>query len=143
ASTVTQTVEVTASYAADHPVFSGPGQSSLVKLTADQRTNLCKQLTLNINPLTVPTIGPVTAGATADFTMPIAPNGNPTVTSPFPVGAAVNARVTNLGGAPATLRFFAPDNVSAATNVSFDMVFGSDTSNRKTLTAIVTVNPHP
>jgi YD repeat-containing protein len=140
---VTQAIEVTATYGEDHPVFTTPGQSAKSRLTAEQRTNLCRQITMNLNPLTVPALGPVIAGVTADFTMPIAPNGNPTVTSLLPAGAAVNARVLNLGGTPAQLRFFAPDAVTAPANVTFDMVFGADPANRKTITVTVVVNPAP
>ena len=64
---------MTATYAADHAVFSGPGQQGATRLTEAQRTNLATAFTLTIDEITLPAVGPVTAGASTTFQTPIAP----------------------------------------------------------------------
>jgi tyrosinase len=116
-------LEIVATYAADAAVFSGPGQEGTIRLTEAQRSNVCQEVQLRISPITVPAIGPVSAGASTTFQMPIPPVAVPTVTTPLPAGATVNASVTNGTGRPATLTFRAPDRVDAAVDVTFDMLY--------------------
>ena len=120
----THTLQITATYGPDHPVFLGAGQKGPARLTAEQRTNLCQELEIAVAALPTPVIGPVTAGTSTPFSMPIAP-ASVTVTSPLPAGAAVNASVVNGTGRPAELTFIAPNAVTAPTDVTFVMQFGT------------------
>lgn len=98
-------------------------------------------LQVNVQALVAPVIAAVEAGKTQTFQMPIAP-ASITVTSPLPAGAAVNASVINGSGRPATLTFVAPNAVTAATAVTFNLVFGSG-ANTKTIPVSVQVTPKP
>ena len=51
--TANDALELTATYAADHPVFRGGGQLDRDNLLAEQRTNLCQAVTLTVDELTV------------------------------------------------------------------------------------------
>jgi hypothetical protein len=139
AAVATHTLEITATYAATHPVFSGSGQNGAARLIAEQRTNVCQELVLTIAPLVAPSIGPVRAGSSTPFTLPIAP-ASVRVTSAKPAGAAVNASVLNGTGDPVQLKFIAPNAVTAATDVTFDLVFGAGAVT-KTLHVTVHVTP--
>jgi hypothetical protein len=99
-------------------------------------------MTLAINPIVVPVIGPVDAGTQTDFEVPIAPVGS-AVTSPLPAGATVNASVILREGRPARLTFVAPDAVTAAVDVDIELQFGADAANRRVIGATVRVNPAP
>ena len=123
AAPVTHTLEILATYGADNAVFKGPEQSGDARLRPDQLTNVCQELKFDVAPITAPAVGPVQAGKSVKFQMPIAP-ASVTVSSALPAGAAVNASVLNGIGRPAELTFFAPNAVTAATAVTFRMVFG-------------------
>ncbi len=87
--TASQDFEVTAVYAANNPVFQGDEQRNAIILTEAQRTNLIKKFTLTIHALPTRNIGPVKAGKTADFEMPIEPvRINVGASPPGAVGAA-------------------------------------------------------
>jgi hypothetical protein len=137
---VIQKVQVTITYPPDHPIFLGPGQKASTRLKADQLVNFCQELTFQIDELKAPVIGTVKAGAKKDFEMPIAPTGQPNVTSPLPAGATIQARVTSEGGRPAKLTFIAPDHVTAATDIIFNMDFGI-APNQKSIPTTVRVEP--
>jgi YD repeat-containing protein len=140
-----QALEMTASYPATHPVFTGPGQEGDARLTEAQRTNLVRAFTLTIREITLPAVGPVAAGASVEFELPIAPR-EAVVTSARPAGASTDARVTIAAGRPARLTFFAPDAVTAAGPVDVELRFGLDPAGfpaaaRKTMALQVQVTP--
>lgn len=136
---VVHTLEITATYPENHPVFHRPAQSGNIRLTADQRTNPCQDLEVNIKPIDAPVIADVAAGGRVDFDTPIAAR-SVLITSPLPAGAATPARVILGTGKPAHNTFFAPNAVTAATNVTFQMVFGT-APNEKSLDVNVNVTP--
>jgi hypothetical protein len=138
---VTQNLEFTAIYPATAAVFHGKGQQGDVRLTNDQRTNACQDLTFDIAPIVVAGLpASVQAGSTTTFTTSIAPV-SASVTSARPAGAAVNASVQLGTGRPATLTFHAPDHVTANATVTFNLVFGATAS--KTVPVSVTITPSP
>src|SRR5262249_29247425 len=133
----------TASYPPDHPVFHGPGQAGDVRLTPNERTNLCKEINLTLTALTPPALGPVTPGSVTGFEMPSEPavGAGPL---PHPAGVIGIATVINLGGRPAQLQFIAPAGVPAGgVDIPFDLIFGSDPTpaNRRTIHVVVHVDP--
>ena len=132
---------IKATYQDTDAVFHGSGQLDPIGLTAAQLSNICQMLQVNVQALVAPVIAAVEAGKTQTFQMPIAP-ASITVTSPLPAGAAVNASVINGSGRPATLTFVAPNAVTAATAVTFNLVFGSG-ANTKTIPVSVQVTPKP
>jgi hypothetical protein len=134
----TERVEITATYADDHPVFAGSGQVGAVRLTLEERTNLCKKLDLTITEITAPSLAPVKAGATVDFEMPIAPV-SASVT--LPPGTTGTANVIIRPGRPASLTFVAPAAVAAPVTATINMVFGSDPAFRKPVTTTVQITP--
>lgn len=136
---IVHNLEITATYRDTHPVFHGPSQLPAVKLTADQHTNLCQALTVNLKVLTLPAVAAVRAGTKVDFVTPIAARSI-RVTSPLPAGAAVPARVIAGTGRPAQNTFFAPNAVTAATNVALELVFGT-APNRRVLNMNINVTP--
>lgn len=138
AAPVIHDLEIVATYAADSPVFKGPGQEGAVRLTAVQRSNVCQDVTFRISPIVVPAIGPVKAGKSVAFQMPFPPIATPAVTSPLPAGATVNASVTNGVGHPAKLTFHAPDRVSAPVDVTFEMLYRVVPEKKVTATVRVT-----
>jgi len=145
--TITQGLEITASYAAAHPVFSGAGQSGAARLRADQRTNIATRFILTIRELSIPVVGPVDAGTETAFELPISPR-EIRVTSPLPAGAGTNARVVDAGERPAQMTFFAPDAVTSASNVVVEFSFGAypganPSAAQRTLTLTVQVRPAP
>lgn len=75
-----ETVQITATYPPDL-AFLRTGGELPHGLTAADLTNLCQEHQLTVRELTAPTVGPVAAGATAEFQMGIAPV-SVTVTSP-------------------------------------------------------------
>jgi len=133
------TLEITVTYPDNHDIFRGAGQSGPSRLTAEQRTNVCQDLLVAIGVLAAPAIGPVQAGKTAKFRMGIAPS-SVKVTSALPAGAAVNANVVNGVGRNAELTFIAPNKVTAATDVTFEMSFGSGAVTKK-VTVTVRITP--
>jgi hypothetical protein len=135
------TLDIKATYQTTDAVFHGAGQLEPIALTADQLNNICQALPLTVQALAAPSVGPVEASKKVTFQMPIAP-ASVTVTSAKPTGAATNASVIFGAGRPASITFFAPNAVKAATDVTFDMVFGSG-ANSKTLTVTVHVTPAP
>ena len=145
---VTQDLQVFATYAADHPIFflgEDDQRRNASHLTPAQLTNFCQTLSLTINKLTLPAIGPVVAGKTAEFDVPITP-ATQRVTSPTPAGATVNATVSIVRtGRPTRARFVAPAGVTAATNVTVEFTFGSDPdpAKNRVLTTTVQVTPAP
>ncbi|HEX9821350.1 MAG TPA: phospholipase D-like domain-containing protein [Methylomirabilota bacterium] len=142
AGTRAQVVQITARYRPDHPIFRGAGQLDRTLLRPEDLVNLCEEHTLTIRELTAPALGPVPAGTVTDFAVPIVPD-DVRVTSPMPPGAIVNARVINGSGRPARLKFVGPNNVSVATPVTVELVFGADPAVRKTVVATVMVEPAP
>jgi hypothetical protein len=144
----TQDLQVFATYAADHPIFFLGEDDSRRKaghLTAAQLTNFCQTLSLTINKLTLPAVGPVVAGKTAEFDVPITP-ATQRVTSPTPAGAAVNASISVIRtGRPARARFVAPAGITAATDVTVEFTFGADPdpAKNRVLTMTVQVTPAP
>lgn len=137
---IQERLDVTASYDPSLGVLQGPGELAHA-LTAADLTNVAQELTFRVQELVAPAaVGPVAAGGSVEFEMPIAPR-LVTVTSPMPAGATVNARVLMLGGRPARMRFLAPDSVPAATAVTFDMEFGADPAIRKVVSLSVQVTP--
>jgi len=136
---VAHQLEIKATYQLADAIFHGPGQLEPPALTAADVSNVCQQLTVNVQALTVPVIPAVQAGKKQTFQMPIAP-ASVRVTTPVPAGAATNASVVNGAGRPATLTFVAPNKVSAATDVKFEMVFGAG-ANRKVIQGTVHVTP--
>ena len=98
-----------------------------------------QELSVTVQALTAPVIAPVRANTRQTFQMPIAP-ASVRVTSALPEGAAANASVINGTGRPATLTFVAPNKVKVATDVTFEMVFGSGV-NSKTIPVTVRVTP--
>jgi hypothetical protein len=141
AGSIQENVQITATYPPDL-AFLRTGGELPHALTAADLTNVCQEHQLTVRELTVPAVGPVTAGTTAEFQMGIAPV-SVTVTSATPAGAIRNASVQNLGGRPARLKFVAPDHVNAAAAVTFDMLFGTDPAVRKTVTVSVQIMPAP
>lgn len=141
AANATQDLEMTATYAANHPVFRGDGQLERINLTEAQRTNLCKRFTLTINTLPTRNVGPVKAGQTAEFEMPIAPVR--INVGPPPAGATGVAQVTLLNPRqrPARLQFRAPATVPTAGDVNVELIFGTNPANRRTITFTVRVEP--
>ena len=138
---VTQNLEFTATYPATAAVFHGKGQQGDVRLTADQRTNACQDLTFDIAPIAVTGLpASVQAGSSTTFTASIAPV-SANVTSARPADATVNASVQIGTGRPATLTFHAPDHVTANATVTFNLVFGSAAT--KTVPLSVTITPGP
>ena len=94
---------------------------------------------MNLKTLTLPAVGPVRAGAKVDFDTRIAARSI-RVTSPLPAGAAAPARVIAGTGRPAHNTFFAPNAVTAAADVTLELVFGT-VPNRKAVNIIVRVTP--
>jgi hypothetical protein len=139
AATAVHNVEITATYPETHPVFHGPGQLPTIKLTADQRTNVCQSLAVNIHMLTVSPVPNVRAGAKVEIETPIPPR-SVRVTSPLPAGAAAPARIIPGTGRPARNTLFAPNAVSAATDVTVEFIFGT-APNQKTVNVTVPVTP--
>jgi hypothetical protein len=135
----TQAIEITATYHDDHAVFSGPGQLAPTRLSAEQRTNLAKSMSLTVQALVPPALAPIKAGQTTDFTMPIAPVA--WSVGPMPAGVTGAARVIVRTGRPATLTFVAPSAVPAPVTIAFDLLFGTDPSSRKTVPATIEVQP--
>jgi hypothetical protein len=117
-------LEITATYPETHPVFHGPGRLPTIKLTADQRTNVCEALSVQLKTITLPAVGPVRAGAKVDFPTPIAARGI-VVTSSLPAGATVPARVVPGKGRPAVNTFYAPNAVTEDTDVVLELDFGT------------------
>jgi YD repeat-containing protein len=126
-----QTVEIYAEYSLNHPIFVGDGQLAPTLLTAAELKNLCRTVTVEVQQLTLPTGLTVKTGESKEFDVPIEPSviGNP---SPLtPPGALGNARVEIVSrGRPTRLRFVAPAGVTAATNVSVPLTFGTGTVTR-------------
>jgi hypothetical protein len=141
AGSIQENVQITATYPPDL-AFLRTGGELPHALTAADLTNVCQEHQLTVRELTVPAVGRVTAGTTAEFQMGIAPV-SVTVTSAMPAGAIRNASVQNLGGRPARLKFVAPDHMNAAAAVTFDMLFGTDPAVRKTVTVSVQIMPAP
>jgi hypothetical protein len=137
--TGTHTLDIKATYKDTDSVFHGSGQLDPIGLTAAQLSNVCQRLPVIVQTLNAPAVGPVQAGKTQTFQMPIAPAAI-NVTSALPAGATTNASVINGSGRPATLTFVAPNAVSAATNIDFEMVFGNGV-NTKTIPVTVQVTP--
>jgi YD repeat-containing protein len=135
----TEKLEITATYGEDHPVFRGSGQVGTVRLTLEERTNLCKKLELTVQEIAKPALAAMKAGETQDFTMPVAPVS--ATVRPLPAGATGTANVIVRPGRPATLTFVAPAAVTAAITATIDMVFGSDPTIRKPVTATVQITP--
>jgi RHS repeat-associated protein len=117
-------LQITATYGDDHPVFQGAGQKGAARLTAEQRTNLCQEIEVTVALIPDVDLGTVTAGSSTTFPVPIQP-ASVTVTSALPAGATVNASVVIGTGRPAEMTFIAPDAVTAATDVTFVMRFGT------------------
>jgi RHS repeat-associated protein len=140
ATPVTHSLEITATYAADAAIFSGPEQAGAVRLTPAERTNVCQDLSFDVAPIVVAAIPAVAAGASIQFDTPIAAAAA-TITSPMPAGATIPASVQLGTGRPATLTFFAPDAVAAAIDVTFDLRFGTAPGPVKTVNMTVQVNP--
>ena len=138
-SALSETLDVTATYRADHPVFNGPGQSGRANLLPEQRTNRCQSITLRVEPIALPTVPPVAAGASTEITLPIAPVA--ASVRPLPAGATPPATVTVLAGDPPRIRFLAPPAVASPVDVEIEieLVFGADPAVRKTMTLVVRV----
>jgi YD repeat-containing protein len=137
----THTLDIKATYQRTNEIFKGGGQIDDVALTDAQLSNICQALPVTVQALTAPVIAAVQAGTNTTFQTPIAP-ASITVTSPLPAGATINASVINGSGRPATLTFVAPDAVTAAGDVIFDLVFGSG-ANTKTIPVTVRITPAP
>lgn len=137
AGTTTANFTVNAHYAADELNF--PGQLP-TRLSGQQLQPVCRTFTLTIREITLPTVGPVTAGATVDFQLPIAAH-DITPAQITPAGATVPARITGGSGRPAQYTFHAPDAITAATTLEFDIVFGPDSRERRTLRLAIEVRP--
>ena len=137
-----QKVQIIARYKPDNPIFRGPGQRDESLLLPEDLVNLCEEHELAIKQLTAPTIDPVHAGTTVEFTTPIAPR-EARVTSAVPAGAIVNGRIVIGTGRPAKLQLIAPNNVAADTPMTFELDFGPDPAFRKTIPVTVTVHPAP
>ena len=136
---VTDVLEITARYAPEHPIFRGPGQPPEDRLLPEQRTNRCQALSLTVEPITLPSVGPVAPGSTTAITVPIAPTAVRVL--PLPASATGTASVTNLGGRPAALQLLAPPSVSAPTDVEVELTFGVDAAVRKVMVLTVRVDP--
>lgn len=135
------TLDIKATYKRTDEVFKGGGQLQPIALSDAQLSNVCQPLPVTVAALVAPTIGATQAGTRQTFSMPIAP-ASIAVTSALPAGAAINASVINGSGRPAQLTFVAPDAVTAATDVTFDMVFGRG-ANTKTVSVTVPITPAP
>lgn len=136
-SPLNETVDVTATYRADHPVFNGPGQSTAANLLPEQRTNRCQTVTLRVEPIVLPSVAAVAAGASSEITLPIAPAA--ASIRPLPAGATPPATVTVLAGDPPRIRFLAPPAVASPVDVEIELVFGADPAVRKTMVLVVRV----
>ena len=143
----TDDLELTATYAADHPVFRGPGQLDRDNLLAEQRTNFCQKVTLTIDQLTVTAPGPVVAGTTVEFTAPIAPVDIQVAPPPDPSKVTGDLRVMNLGGRPARLQVLAPAAVTEPVDFAVTIQFGTDpdpeATRHKTVPLTIRVTPAP
>jgi hypothetical protein len=96
-------------------------------------------LPVNLKTLTAPVVAAVKAGTKVNFDTPI-PARSIRVTSPLPGGAAAPARVIAGTERPAHNTFFAPNAVTAATNVTLELVFGT-APNRKVVPITINVTP--
>ena len=141
AATAPDALELTATYAADHPVFRGAGQLDRDNLLAEQRTNVCQAVNLVIDELTVAAPPPVTAGTSADITAPIGPVSIDIAPPPNPALVTGTLRIVNLGGRPATLRIFAPAAVTADVDIAVTLHFGTDPSVQKTIPLTIRITP--
>ena len=143
--TVTDDLEITATYAADHPVFRGGGQLDRDDLLPEQRTNLCQAVALTINELTVAAPGPVTAGTTAEMTAPIAPVGIEIDPPANPAQVTGTLRIMNLGGRPGRLQILAPAAVTVPVDFTVRLRFGADpdpeATRHKTVPLTIQVTP--
>ena len=115
--TADDALELTATYAADHPVFRGGGQLDRDNLLAEQRTNLCQAITLTVDELTVAAPAPMAAGSTVDIETPIAPSGIDIAAPANPAQVTGALRIMNLGGRPGTSRC-SPPPPSPSTSIS-------------------------
>ena len=140
AAAVPHKLQISAAYTEAHPIFHRLAQAGNVRLTADQRTNVCQELIINVNPITAPAIPAVAAGKSVKFDTPIKPSKNAVVTSPLPAGAVNPARVVLGNGRPAHHTFFAPNKVKGAVDVKFKLTFGT-APNEKTVEVTVHVTP--
>lgn len=145
--TATDTLELTATYDADHPVFRGPGQLDRDNLAPEQRTNLCQTLILTIDELTVDAPGPLVAGTTVDMTTPIEPFDIVVAPPTDPTKVTGSLRVMNLGGRPARLQVLAPAAVTEPVDFTVTLRFGADpdpeASRHKDVEITIGVTPTP
>ena len=124
--TADDALELTATYAADHPVFRGGGQLDRDNLLAEQRTNLCQAVTLTVDELTVAAPAPMAAGSTLDIETPIAPSGIDIAPPANPAQVTGALRIMNLGGRPGKLQVLAPAAVTVAVDFNVTLHFGTD-----------------
>jgi YD repeat-containing protein len=137
----TDELELTATYAADHPVFRGAGQLDEDNLLDEQRTNVCQAVTLTVDELTVTAPGPLTAGTSVDIAAPISPASIDVAAPSDPAAVTGELRVLDLGGRPATLRILAPAAVSAAVDIGVTLNFGTDPAVTKAIPLTIQITP--
>ena len=125
--TADDTLELTATYAADHPVFRGGGQLDRDNLLAEQRTNLCQAVTLTDRRADRRRAG--TDHGRHDGrhrAAPIAPSGIDIAPPANPAQVTGALRIMNLGGRPGKLQVLAPAAVTVAVDFNVTLRFGTD-----------------
>lgn len=134
-------LQILATYEAGNAVFTAPGQKPS-RIPADRLTNVCHEVDLKLQTITVPPIGPVRARSVTALTMPIAMRTwrVTNIAPALPVGVANPSVVIQSEGRPPTVSFVAPA-VTARTTLDLVLTFGTNADHQKTVTLNITVNP--